>query len=1287
MNKRSKYPFQSLMIHNAHPNAIIRGKKIFVQGGVDAQKINFEKTGHAIFIVQSQSISRNYKVIISNFLQNEQDEIKISCQCPYTLGGFCKHEIAALFILEQTLYNDQYLLKNTYSKTNYDPAHTEIEMVDINEKTLQRNSSPNTYNNALDFATENQVHITTTSQQKAICSLKLNGETQKVIIQKIAYNRFLTSCGCTETLYKLCLHKLTAFLQIKYTKGESAFDWMQDLDDDKNILLKQYGYTLKDDIDGLFTFQFKKGLLKIKPNDKSIVKISKYNDWHDLKDTVFNNANNILTSEILYTAKNNVDFSVGYAFNFLYGSSIIDFEITPLKGKLTKDSTSFASHVKRLYENTDDIISLTDDIDRKILQLCKDLKSDGGLGDFINTLNHIRTYVNRFNAHYLIFEEFSLEIQQKVYNYVLERLNKLVYLLQNKLTFLHDDGYYFSKNTIEPLNLSNENIKPYFILSENNNFIELRAYVKVGSRQPAISNQQTSVDSQKSTGNAIIPIDKFNVLSKWFASYNDNIFLINGWQDYRAFIYFIKKPIIKINKKDRNGFITNFIIPLHKNFNIEINMDIKIKEKKITPKAKVYLKELDSFLLFTPVLDYDGTEVEIDGRSEILKENGKQLIKILRDEPFEENFKKLMSTLHPNFEGQINKHYYYLPFDEILKDDWFFSAFEKIRENKIEILGYNQLTKLKYNTHKPRMKVNVSSGIDWFDVHIEIQFGDQLVNLKDVRKAIFKNENYVKLGDGTLGLLPDEWLKKYATLFKMGNVKEDGIEVSKMHFSIVDELYNEITDKEIIREIEEKKEKLLNFSNIKETPVPDKIKAKLRDYQIGGFNWLNFLNDFGWGGCLADDMGLGKTLQMLTFLQHQKLKIKEKFTSLVVSPTTLIFNWENEVEKFTPNISIYAHSGTDRPKTTRKFSNYDIIITSYGTLISDIEFLSKFSFRYVILDESQSIKNPASKRYKAARLLQARNRFALTGTPIENNTFDLYSQMNFLNPGLLGNMEFFKKEFSTPIDKYGDKSKTEQLKKLVYPFLLRRKKEHVAKELPDKTETVLYCEFENRQRKVYDAFKNRYRNKIMNKIEDVGIKKAGIYILEGLLKLRQICDSPALLNNEEDYGDDSIKADELMRHIKEKTGDHKILVFSQFLGMLALIRKRIENENIDYEYLDGSTKNRRQCITRFQNEEKCRVFLISLKAGGLGINLTKADYVYIVDPWWNPAVEQQAIDRTHRIGQDRHIFAYKMVCKDTVEEKILQLQEKKKRIAKDLIDVDKGFIKNLKKTDIEALFS
>ncbi len=608
-----------------------------------------------------------------------------------------------------------------------------------------------------------------------------------------------------------------------------------------------------------------------------------------------------------------------------------------------------------------------------------------------------------------------------------------------------------------------------------------------------------------------------------------------------------------------------------------------------------------------------------------------------------------------------------------------------MKHKGIEIFGAKDLKTFKYNLHKPTISMGVKSDIDWFDLEIQVKFGKETVSLKEIRKAIVNKSKFIQLNDGSLGVLPEKWLNKFAKYFKAGEVTKDRIKISNFQFNIIDELHDDLeTTPKFLIELQKKKLRLQNLKTDIDVSIPKGLKATLRPYQKQGLNWLVFLDKNKLGGCLADDMGLGKTLQAIAFLGLLKKKKKQK-THLIIMPTSLIFNWKKEIEKFFPSLKALIYTGPKRKVLFKDFPKYDIVLSTYGSLLNDIEFMKDFEFGYVILDESQAIKNPNSKRYKAVKLLQSDNRLALTGTPIENNTFDLYAQMNFLNPGLLGNMSHFKKEFSDAIDKAKDEQTSNLLSEMIHPFLLRRTKEQVATDLPEKTETILYCEMGVEQRKVYESFKEKFRDYLLNKIDENGVGKSQMYVLEGLMKLRQICNSPELLNDEEDYGTASVKLDILTESIKEKTSNHKILVFSQFTNMLNLIKNRLEEENITYEYLDGRTKNREEKVKNFQENEEIRVFLISLKTGGVGLNLTAADYVFLVDPWWNPAVENQAIDRAHRIGQDKKVIAYKMICRDTIEEKIINLQNTKKQISNSIIQIDK-VKKSFNKAQIKELF-
>jgi len=699
------------------------------------------------------------------------------------------------------------------------------------------------------------------------------------------------------------------------------------------------------------------------------------------------------------------------------------------------------------------------------------------------------------------------------------------------------------------------------------------------------------------------------------------------------------------------------------------------------------LIERGDYLLFQPIFTYKGYETRANDKEVIIIPEGEKVLIIRRNKEAEQKFTNRLEALHSQFIRQEGNNLV-LKGPDVLKNNWFFLFVDAMQEMKVPVYGFESLKNFRFNTSKPTTRIHVSSGLDWFDAKIELAFGDQHIGIVDIKKALANKQSFVQLNDGTLGILPDEWIKKYSLLFKVGEGRKNQLRLSKFHLSVIDDLYEKRDESELSFELDNKYERLRNFKSIPEIDIPVELSGILRPYQITGFHWLNYLNDVGWGGILADDMGLGKTVQALSMLRHFNTETGG-LKALVVCPTTLIYNWENEIKKFTPKLTYHIHHGSMRTRDAEELSKKNVVITTYGTLRSDIQLIMKIGYDYVILDESQAIKNPTSKVAKAACLLKSRNRLCMSGTPLQNNTFDIYAQMNFLNPGLLGSVEFFRNEFANPIDKFGEPEQKDHLRKLLYPFILRRTKEQVAKDLPEKMETILFCEMEEEQRKVYEAYRNAYRDKIIGVIDQQGIQKSQLTILQGLMKLRQICDSPAILNEDEKYPNHSIKLEELTREISENIGDHKALIFSQFLGMLALIKERLKQNNVPFEYFDGSTSpmDREKAIQNFQANDECRVFLISLKAGGVGLNLTAADYVYIVDPWWNPAVEQQAIDRTHRIGQTKNIFAYRMICKDTIEDKIIQLQERKRILAKELIADDSSFVKGLSKEDVEYLFS
>jgi SNF2 family DNA or RNA helicase len=791
------------------------------------------------------------------------------------------------------------------------------------------------------------------------------------------------------------------------------------------------------------------------------------------------------------------------------------------------------------------------------------------------------------------------------------------------------------------------------------------------------------------------PLDLLNIKFHYFLFYNGVMHLVENLQYLKVIEVFKQhNNKISLHESEYENFQRTVLAKLEQNIRINyaylkpatLKQRLENNFDGVSGKI-IYLSDSGDYILITPVVRYGNVEVPVLSQQQIYSVDARgNPFSVQRDELAELNFISLLARQHPFFEEQMQQECFYLHKKRFLDSGWFLDAFEQWHIQGITILGFGDLKDNKLNPNKAKIRIEILSGEDWFDTDIDIKFGKQKVSLKYLHKALRNKSKFVQLGDGTVGILPEEWIQKFEGYFNAGEVVEEVIRTPKVNFAVISCLYeDEMLSRELKLELASYHEKINDFNAITKVEVPETLQGTLREYQKQGLNWLNFLDEFGFGGCLADDMGLGKTIQVIAFILLQQQRGKQP-TNLIVVPATLIFNWQEEIKKFGPTLNVHTIYATDRIKTFKIFDEYDVVLTSYGTLLNDLKFLKDYRFNYVFLDESQTLKNPSSQRYQSVALLKSRSKIMLTGTPLENNTFDLYGQLSLACPGLLGNKQHFKDQYAMPIDKFKDSRKAMELQKKVSPFILRRTKRQVAKELPDKTEMVIYCEMGDEQRKVYDSYRNEYRRYLMSQEqEDLG--RQSIHILKGLTILRQICDSPALLKNDVFYGNSSAKMDVLMEELESKAAQHKILIFSQFVSMLDLIQNELQLRGISFEYLTGKTKDRAAAVHGFTAREDVRVFLISLKAGGTGLNLTEADYVYLVDPWWNPAVENQAIDRAYRIGQKKNVVAVRLICPDTIEEKILNLQESKRTLVEDLIKTDGNLLKSLTKTDLLELFS
>ncbi|QDU65255.1 DEAD/DEAH box helicase [Engelhardtia mirabilis] len=589
-------------------------------------------------------------------------------------------------------------------------------------------------------------------------------------------------------------------------------------------------------------------------------------------------------------------------------------------------------------------------------------------------------------------------------------------------------------------------------------------------------------------------------------------------------------------------------------------------------------------------------------------------------------------------------------------------------------------------------RVSVTSGIDWFELEGGVDFGDGVtVSLPALLAAAREGAQTVELGDGSVGILPERWLESWGLLELAGETKGDKLRFSRNQGWLLDALLAEREGVRVDAGFAQLRRKLAGFRGVAPKREPRGFRGELRTYQREGLGWFAFLRELGLGGCLADDMGLGKTVQVLALLEARRAGRRRKGgvdrPSMVVAPRSVVFNWIAEAERFAPKLRVLDYTGKDRFDRAEDADDADLWVTTYGTLRRDAAELVEREFDYVVLDEAQAIKNPQSQSAKAARLLRAEQRLALSGTPIENHLGELWSIFEFLNPGMLGRSRGFKQFTRGQGARGAEAPDLARLSSAIAPFFLRRTKAEVLDDLPEKTEQVLHCDLTGAERREYVKLRDYYRAALTDKIEDLGIERAGIQVLEALLRLRQAACHPGLIDRAR-KAESSAKVDLLMENVENVLAEgHKALIFSQFTSLLSIVRDRLQGRGIVYEYLDGRTRKREEKVARFQTDPDCPLFLISIKAGGAGLNLTAADYVFLLDPWWNPAVEAQAIDRVHRIGRTKPVIAYRLIARDTVEEKVVELQAAKRDLADAVLGQNRVGLRDLTREDLQQLLT
>jgi len=1239
-----------------------RGENLFSDKQIKKAEIN-NKNGSAVLEVQGTNL---YLVSINGL----NDYLKTQCTCPYDWGPVCKHQIAALLFLIE-FFGGQPLTQKpnvVTAKPIYTPK--------LPRPNLRLSSIPyqiEDYRNiTLEVINKHTTHFTGSNFWGKYETILFEKKRLHFKVIDSAYNSsspylvkfyhaekgFFTECSCNQKVFALCTHQIFILTKIAKSANPDIFNLLlpDNLKAIKNEILEKYGLK-KHKFDTFFMLTYK-GLVidyDLLTEYKYLIPVTGKTELESgIESNIKNLESDIVKLEMPFikTGENEKKHP-GFVFK-IFSSPTLPFknelELNVIGGRENKAKDKLVSGFVDYHQNRNDHIVLTNQQQELLEKIVYFEQSE-------KTQNPKTDLINKQIGYFKFLKKVFPILSQEKYVYV-------------------DSGEGIARNSKKSdlfrISISSEHPELEFDVSDNSIFIEL-------SPSLIVKGEKYSYDKIDTNNSHYL-----------FSCINDTLYLHKSISQSILINQFAQGKLA-IVKTETNTFFEKFIKPISNHCRINFLTDLfTIKEVPLKSGIKeVYLSEIGNYVVFKPIILYHN-EIRVAPGSTgdmVIRDDQNSIIRYLKDTEYEDAFLDFMSQLHPEFETQRYTGFFNLESDRLLENFWFFDAFSKMEESGIEVYGLKDLKSFRYSPHRAKVNTGIKSGQDWFEVEVEVAYGDTIIDLKSIKKAVLNQEKYIRLSDGTIGILPEEWINQLGMYFRTGEIAENKLKISKLKFTIIEELFNNIKEADILKELAEKRKKLSEIEIIRDVRKPKEINAKLRDYQKAGIKWLNLLNEMGWGGILADDMGLGKTLQILTLIQMQVNKNKK--TNLIVVPTTLLFNWEMELKKFAPLLTFHFYYGINREKEIESFKKYHIVFTTYGVMTRDIEFLRTFKFNYIVLDESQAIKNPLSLRYKAAFLLQAENKLTLTGTPIENSTFDLYAQMNFVNPGFLGTVDSFKEQYAIVIDKENNAEISAELNRMIHPFILRRTKEQVAKELPPKTETILFCEMREEQRAVYDAFRNKYRDKLLNKFVTEGFEKSKMYVLEGLMKLRQICDSPAILSDDENYGEQSVKIEELKRHILEKTSNHKILVFSQFVRMLKLIRIELIGSKIEFEYLDGqsSKKQREESVNRFQELTECRVFLISLKAGGMGLNLTAADYVYLIDPWWNPAVENQAIDRTHRIGQKKSVFAYRMICKNTVEEKIINLQAKKTKIAKDIITSDESIIKKLTEKDINELFS
>lgn len=940
----------------------------------------------------------------------------------------------------------------------------------------------------------------------------------------------------------------------------------------------------------------------------------------------------------------------------------------------------------KLYEN------LLDPEEIELIRLIENYSDNNLFKIWGKGYKNFQEFINKINSNFI--EKY---IRPSIEN----TLIKIIEILQNNDIPIYKKLFQNNIYKNDKLQITKEPVEAIFNFRKNNETLTYNLIIKYQEKEIKLLGKEGKV-----------------IINEPCCILIDDCIYVFQDIDAKKLVPFFNKEFILVPPQTENKFLSGFVKKIIQKYKVNAE-GFEVIERKIDPtpilsidydinyKPIFVLKfKYDDLLYFAN--NFSNIKVTYDQNSE-----SKIFYKYERNYNFENEVLLQLLEL-----GLINTYNGYLiPIDlKYTQNDqdlyklvnWININYNKLKELNIEVENNIKNKPYFLSDVNFSIEVNDTSTNDWFDININIRAGDFIIPFKAIYEHIKENKREYVLPDGKVLILPEEWFTRLNEIVPFISVNNDKISLRKQYYTLLENLASKSLS------FSEKLKKWIESKKNVYHDLPEGLNVKLRPYQVLGYSWLYELYKNKFGGCLADDMGLGKTIQTLVLLK--KIKDEEKSNSqiiefkkipetvfdlfennitksknsvtkptLIVVPTSLVHNWLNEINKFVPSLKAIYYGGANRKSFEYYYKNYDIIMISYRLMLNEIEKLKNFVFNYIILDESQFIKNPFSKTYQALLSLKSEQRLVLTGTPIENSLIDLWAQINFINPGLLGTFSYFKNEFYIPIEKKKDPEKITRLKKLISPFILRRTKKEVAPELPEIMEEIIYCDMTEEQLKYYEREKSVVRNFLLENIRNKELNKKSIIILRELMRLRQIANHPVLVD--ENYNFSSGKYELVINNIINVYNEgHKVLIFSSYKKHLNLFINYFKQQNINYLVMTGETPSneREEIINKFQNDEKYNLFFITLKTGGFGLNLTAADYVFLLDPWWNPAVENQALSRAHRIGREGNVFFYKYISKYTIEEKILKLQEKKKDLQNTFIN-DDNFIHNLNEEELLKL--